>query len=392
MRRKSLLGIVFVVLIGWVLGGCQANGFEMTQIFQGMATPTASATPIYTPTSTPTPAPTPIPPPFSLRESDNMLLLGTDRRPNDGSWRTDTIMIVGIDRTYNRAAILSVPRDLYLTIPGYGSARINQVDYLGEKVLKTPGGGPALLSQVVEENLGLKTTHWVRVEMDGFEQVVDTLGGVTVNLDCPFYELIYDLNTQQWDYFTLPAGEVVLDGESARWFVRLRLIESDFGRARRQRQFLWALRDQMLNQNQLLRIPELWNGFQQTFATDLSLLQLLELARFGVSLEPGNVRAGAITGDQVDRFITANGADVLVINDMSKIETLIDGIWEGESLAEANRADPASCPPPPKGVPNYVQTLLTPTPAPVAENAQPADAPTPAPEGAPPEATPTPGG
>lgn len=397
MRRKSLQSLLLFVFMGLALGGCQAYGFEMTQIFQGLTTPTASPTPIYSPTPTPTPAPTPIPPPFSLRETDNMLLLGTDRRPNDGSWRTDTIMIVGIDRTYNRAAILSVPRDLYLTIPGYGSARINQVDYLGEKVLNTPGGGPALLSQVMEQNLGLKTNHWVRVEMDGFEQAVDTLGGVTVNLDCPFYELIYDLDNQRWDYFTLPAGEVVLDGVSARWFVRLRLIESDFGRARRQRQFLWALRDQVLNQNQLLRIPELWSAFQQTFATDLSLLQMLDMARFAVSLEPHNVRAGAITGDHVDRFITANGADVLVINDMSKIDALIDGIWEGESLAEANRIDdPASCPPPPSGVPNYVQTMLTPTPAPVAdgaaEGAQPEDASTPTPEGAQPEATPTPGG
>lgn len=377
MSRKSYLCTSLFLLVAFVLGGCQASGFEMTQIFQGMATPTSSATPVYTPTPVLTPTPTPIPPPFSLRETDNMLLLGTDRRPEDGSWRTDSLMIISIDRTYNRAAILSVPRDLYLSIPGYGMARINQVDYLGEKVLATPDGGPALLSQVIEENLGLTTGHWMRVEMSGFEAVVDALGGVTVDLDCPFYELIYDLDEQRWDYFTLPAGENLLDGQSARWFVRLRLIESDFGRARRQRQFLWALRDQALNTNLLLRVPELWSAFQQMFGTDLSLLQMLDLARFAVALEPQNVRAAAITNAQVDRFITASGADVLVINDPSKIAALIDGIWEGESLSEANRTDPASCPAPPRGVPNYVQTLLTPTPA--AEDAQP-------------EATPTPGG
>lgn len=379
MRRYSLLSAPVILLVALLLAGCEANGIAMNQIFQGLATPTPSATPIYSPTPVPTPTATPIPPPFNLRETDNMLLLGTDRRPEDGSWRTDTIMIVGIDRAYNRAAVLSIPRDLYLSIPGYGTARINQVDYLGEKILATPGGGPALLSQVIEENLGLKTEHWVRVEMSGFEEVVDTLGGVTVNLDCPFYELIYDLDEQKWDYFTLPAGEVVLDGVSARWFVRLRMIESDFGRARRQRQFLWALREQVLSKNQLLRIPELWSAFQQTFDTDLSLLQMLDMTRFAVGLEPGNVRAAAITNAQVDRFIAASGADVLVINDPSKIATLIDTIWDGESLAEANRTDPASCPAPPKGVPNYVQTLLTPTPVPPAEGAEP-------------EATPTPGG
>jgi polyisoprenyl-teichoic acid--peptidoglycan teichoic acid transferase len=379
MGRKPYIVVALALFMAVALAGCQASGFEMTQIFQGMATPTFTATPLYSPTPAPTPTETPIPPPFNMRETDNMLLLGTDRRPEDGSWRTDTIMVIGIDRAYNRAAVLSIPRDLYLTIPNYGMARINQVDFLGDKVLHLEGGGPALLSQVIEDNLGLKTEHWVRVEMSGFEQVVDTLGGVTVHLDCPFYELIYDLDDQKWDYFTLPAGEVVLDGVSARWFVRLRLIESDFGRARRQRQFLWALREQMLDRNQLLRIPELWSTFQQTFDTDLSLLQMLDLTRFAVGLEPDNVRAAAVTDQQVDRFIAASGADVLVINDPSKIATLIDTIWEGESLSAANRTDPASCPPAPKGVPNYVQVLLTPTPAPAAEGAQP-------------EATPTPGG
>ncbi|MBX3051865.1 MAG: LCP family protein [Caldilineaceae bacterium] len=379
MRRKSCLYLTFALLFSFALAGCQASGFEMTQIFQGLTTPTFTATPIYSPTPAPTPTQTPIPPPFDMHTTDNLLLLGTDRRPADASWRTDTIMVVGIDRRYNRAAILSVPRDLYLPIPGYGTARINQVDYLGEAVLGTPGGGPALLSQVIENTLGLATDHWVRVEMDGFEQVVDALGGVTVNLDCPFYELLYDLDENAWGYFTLPAGEVVLDGESARWFVRLRLLESDFGRARRQRQFLWALREQMLDRNQLLRIPELWNAFHQTFATDLSLLQMLDLTRFAVSLEPENIRAAAITDKQVDRLITASGADVLVINDPSKIATLIDTIWEGESLSQANRIDPASCPLPPKGVPAYVQRLFeTPTPeAPAESAAQPDVTPTP---------------
>lgn len=389
MGQKPYFVVILALFVAVVLAGCQAGGFEMTQIFQGLTTPTPTATPVYSPTPAPTPTATPIPPPFNMRETDNMLLLGTDRRPQDGSWRTDTIMVIGIDRAYNRAAVLSIPRDLYLSIPNYGMARINQVDYLGDNVLKTEGGGPALLSRVIEDNLGLKTEHWVRVEMDGFEQVVDALGGVTVNLDCPFYELIFNLDTQEWDWFTLPAGDNVLDGQSARWFVRLRLVESDFGRARRQRQFLWALRDQALSTNLLPKVPGLWNAFQGMFGTDLSLLQLLDISRFAISLEPQNVRAAAITDQQVDRFIASSGADVLVINDPSKIAGLIDTIWEGESLSEANRTDPASCPAPPKGVPNYVQALLTPTVEAPAADAPAADAPVEDPQ---PEATPTPGG
>ncbi|RME58574.1 MAG: LytR family transcriptional regulator, partial [Caldilineae bacterium] len=324
----------------------------------------------------PTPTPTPPPPPFSLRTSNNLLLLGTDRRPDWTNWRTDSIMILGVDRRYRRAAVLSIPRDLYIQVPGYGQARINQVDYIGEKILKTPGGGPALVSQVLSDTLGVPTHHWVRVEMRGFRQMVDALGGVTVHLDCPFYELIYDLDEEAWTYFELPAGDVLLDGEAAYRFVTLRYLESDFGRARRQRQFLWALRNQALNSNLLLRAPELWNAFQETFATDLSLFQMLDLARFALSLQPENVRAAALTGKELERYITASGADVLRIADPEKVAQVIDNIWEGESLAATGRRDPNACPPKPQGVPAYVTELLTPTPPPEggAEAQQPADA------------------
>ena len=140
-------------------------------------------------------------------------------------------MVVGIDRDLQRVAVLSIPRDLYLEIPNYGQGRINQVDYIGERILEVEGGGPALISDVLSSTLGISTEHWVRFEMTGFQSVVDAVGGVTIHLDCPFYEPIFDLDTNSWQYFTLPAGDVHMDGETAYWYVRLRLRESDIGRA-----------------------------------------------------------------------------------------------------------------------------------------------------------------
>jgi polyisoprenyl-teichoic acid--peptidoglycan teichoic acid transferase len=372
MMQNRLLQLLCAILALFVLNGCATDGStEMQPIFVGLSgatrTPTSTPTPRFTPTPAATLTPTPVPPPFSFSNTDNLLLLGTDRRPNWTNWRTDSMMVIGIDHMYKRAVVFSIPRDLYVNIPGYGQGRINQVDYIGEHTLKTPGGGPALVSQVISETLGISTKHWVRIEMRGFEQMVDALGGVNVQLDCPFYELIYDLDDQAWTYFQLPAGDVLMDGITAYRFVTLRYVESDFGRSKRQRQFLWALRNQARDTDLILRLPELWNAFQQTFSTDISLLNMIRLARFGLSIEPENVRSAGLTNKELQRYITPAGADVLRIADRSVVNDVIDNVWSGTSLAQTGRADPNACPPPPQGVPSYVLQQVLPGPAVVAE-------------------------
>ncbi len=201
-------------------------------------------------------------------------------------WRTDVVIVVGVDRAnsaWQSSASRATPTCRF---PGYGWGRINQVDFIGEKA-SPGGGGPALVSQVLQETLGISTNHWVRVRMDGFIDVVNAVGGVTVHLDCPFYEPIFNLNTNAWDYFALPAGDVWMDGDTAYWFVRLRYRESDIGRNRRQRQFLWALRDQVSKTNLVAKFPELYGAFQSTFTTDMSVFEMLDLMTWGTQLDAG---------------------------------------------------------------------------------------------------------
>ncbi|MCE7982570.1 MAG: LytR family transcriptional regulator [Caldilinea sp. CFX5] len=283
--------------------------------------------------------------------TDNYLILGTDRRAGTRDWRTDTIMIVGLDRERGRAAVFSIPRDLYLEIPNYGYGRINQADFLGERNPSLYGGGPQLVSQIISKTFGIQINHWVRFQMDGFIRVVDAVGGVTVHLDCPFYEPIFNLTSQSWEFFTLPAGDNQLDGESAYWFVRLRLRESDIGRSARQRQFLWALRDKMLSAKLITRFPELWGAFQDSFSTDLSLVQLVELTSFGLSLNADNVHAGGLTLAELQNYRTEQGAAVLQITNPGRIRAVVNGVWEGQSMAGSYRKDPAKCPPIPQGAP-----------------------------------------
>lgn len=289
-------------------------------------------------------------PAFEWSKTENYLVLGTDRRPGWTNWRTDSIMVVGLDRALNRAAVFSIPRDLYVEIPNYGWGRINQVDYLGEQ-RNGPGGGPALVSEVLSKTLGIATQHWVRLQMDGFIEIVDAIGGVTVHLDCPFAESIFNLDTQSWTFFTLPAGDVKLDGEDAFFFVRLRYRESDIGRSRRQRQFLWALREQILGANLFLRFPELWGAFQKSFSTDLGLLELIDLARLGTSLDASNVRASGLTLSDLQSYVTPEGAQVLRIGDSERVRSIVNGVWtSAPAMVDANRQNTDRCPPLPTGL------------------------------------------
>jgi len=306
-------------------------------------------------------------PAFAWQETDNYLILGTDRRSEGSSWRTDTIIVVGLDHKLNRAAVLSIPRDLYLEIPNYGFGRINQIDYIGEKIMEVPGGGPALISTVLSHTLGISTDHWMRVEMTGFQEVVDAVGGVTIHLDCPFYEPIFNLTTNAWDYFTLPAGEVHMSGEEAYWYVRLRLRESDIGRGQRQRQFLWAMREQILSTNLLPRMPALFSAFSNTFSTDLSIIEIVTLMQFGIGLDSSNVRAGGITLRELQSYTTEQGASVLVINDPARVRAVIDGIWDAPAMVDARRQDSNKCLPLPEGVPSVATNDPAPTPTAVPE-------------------------
>jgi LCP family protein required for cell wall assembly len=339
----------------------------------------------------PTPLPAPIGPAFNWSQTENYLLLGTDHRPGWTSWRTDVVMVVGVDRANSRVAVFSIPRDTYVQIPGYGWGRINQVDFIGEKASPN-GGGAALMSQVLASTLGITTNHWVRVRMDGFIDVVNAIGGVTVHLDCPFYEPVFNLTTNAWDYFALPAGDVWLDGDTAYWFVRLRYRESDIGRNQRQREFLWGLRDQMKRTNLLANFLPLYSAFQSMVTTDLNPLEIVDLLNWGIQLDPAAVRASGLTLYDLQSYTTAEGASVLRIADPRHVRNVVEGIWDAPAMVDSYRKDTTKCPALPPGV-TYatditeldaavlnvdVAALPTP-PESIAQPEQPADAPAPEP-------------
>jgi len=364
---------------------------------QPTPTPTRPRTPIAAPTATPpavilirpTPAatgtitataqpawPTPIWPASPLDHTDNILVMGMDQRPDEVAWRTDTIMVVAVDAPANRVGIISVPRDLYVDIPGYGMGRINQADYLGE-TNGYPGGGPALLRRVLTETLGIPTRHYVRIKMEGLVRLVDTLGGVTVVLDCPLYERTpNDASPNGVEDWSLPAGPALLDGQAAKKFATYRYATTDFGRARRQQQLLWAIRDRALQLDILPRIPELWRALSDMFVTDLGLMDVVKLAAFGANLKPEQVHGTVLGDDVMEYYVTSEGAWVLTIADYDGIAAKKANLFAERPLATLNVGnETGGCPPPPTPPPTFTPTPTggqppappstpTPTPAP----------------------------
>lgn len=290
------------------------------------------------------PAPTPTPRPWI--ETDNYLILGIDQRPGDKDWRTDSILLAAVDWNGRRVGMVSIPRDLYVEIPGTGEARINRVDYIGEST-KYPGGGPALLRRVLTQTLGLDFRHYVRINMQQFERIVDTLGGVTVTLPCTLYEAVPDSHSPtglaEW---TLPAGENWLNGENARRFATFRYYSSDFDRARRQQMLLWALRDRALQINVIPRLPELWAAFRDTVQTDLTLPEIIRLAQFALQLKPENVHGLTFDFSLVESITTESGAYILRLRDPQALQAWLGNVFEAKPVL-ASLPGKTECPPRP---------------------------------------------
>lgn len=268
-------------------------------------------------------------------KSENFLIMGTDRMHGSGDWRTDSLMVVGLDRDENRAAIFSIPRDLYVQIPGYGWGRINQADYLGE--LREKDGGPKLLGGIIEDTLGIPTNHWVRVHMDGFVPMIDALGGITVTLETPFYDMWQSPTTTATIELYLPAGVNHLNGYQTYLFSRLRYIGTDVGRASRQRVVLWALRDRLLSGNYLAQLPQLLETFGKTVSTDLGLFDIASLASVAMALDEEDIRSGGLQIRDLLSYRTNGGAAVLVPNDPAHVREVVSSVWsqQAPTLAES---------------------------------------------------------
>jgi len=259
------------------------------------------------------------------------MLLGGDRLPGQISWRTDSMIYVRIDPATKVVGMLSIPRDLYVYIPGHGYNRINTADYQGE-IEGYPGGGPALLNQTLLRNLGITFDHYIRVNFEGFKEIVNILGGIDVDVDCSVE--LWGADPQVpggWKQIGfIPAGMRHMDGETALRYAQCRYKTPVFDRDQRQRKVLMAVRDRVLElgiPGLLPRALELLVTMRDMVQTDLGPSEIVTLAQLVPAVRPSSVNRRGIDLSMAPEWTTPEGSWVLLPN-REKIAPVINGLLD----------------------------------------------------------------
>ncbi len=348
-RWKPVLlwsSVALIVIILGVLGGSylwfraevsSANDRvtpEIREVLQEKPSTTlTTAAPPLAANATGTTVTTPVKPPSP--SAMNLLLIGSDRRSNDPSLggRSDTLMIVHIDPDQDYLSVLSLPRDLRVTIPGHGKGKLNTAFAFG---------GPALAIKTIEETTGIDINHYMEIGFDAFRDIVDSLGGVYVDVDRRYLNPDY-----YYEPIDLYPGYQLLNGSNALDYVRFRHDRNmDFGRMERQQRFMTALREQAMGWDLPFKLPGIISALFRNIATDLDANQILRLARWGIGLNGDNIRGITLTGSTP----TINGGAYVVVSE--------------DHLAKAvnqrlNQAEPTSADDPAVTAPEETTTTTT---------------------------------
>ena len=224
----------------------------------------------------------------------NILLLGADARPGQKLFRTDTIILATINPQLGTVNLLSFPRDLYINIPGKGQDRIN-----------TPyeyGGWP-LLAKTFAYNFGITPDHYVVINFSNFKQLVDSLGGLDINVESPLTDYRYPHG-----YVTIPKGRVKMDADTILWYVRSRKTTNDLARNHRQQEVLQAIGEKLLSMNAVRRAPEFYSFYKDNVTTDLSFTDMIPFIPLAAGLADGSkLRHYYVGAGNVKNWITPGG-------------------------------------------------------------------------------------
>lgn len=255
------------------------------------------------------------------REPVNFLIIGSDVTPVEDRGRSDTLMILRADLDKKKGVLISIPRDFYVEIPGHGQDKINHsYNY----------GGVPLTIQTVEQYTGLDINHYAVVDYNGFTQIVDAIGGVTVDVD----ERMVD-----WELGDpIEKGRQKMDGVTALHYVRWRNDpRGDFARIEHQQKFARALIDESSRVLTAFKLPQLVNIVANNVQTDMTISEMLNMVNAVRSLNQENLDTVSLPGspDMIDGVS-------YVIPDQEKVDMILTLVKQGKPVDTALFEDVAA--------------------------------------------------
>ena len=265
--------------------------------------------------------------PWDGRTRYTIIVAGLDRRDDQSNEpvRTDSLILVSIDPATTSIGLLSIPRDLWVEIPGQEERdRINRAYFLGE--VRATSGGARLLQQTVSWNLGMRVHNYVLVDFKVLVDFVDLLGGVEVSIDYTINDERYPDNNYGYDPFYLEPGRHTLDGEDALRFARTRHGNNDVLRAGRQQQVINGIRERALSLNflQLIgQIPALLTSLSEHLKTGLDIQQIVQLALFAKDVEADNIQMRVMNFQYVEEYTTEEYQQQVLIPIVERLPALL---------------------------------------------------------------------
>lgn len=279
------------------------------------------------------------------RDRINILLLGVGGKNHDGGWLTDTIMLVSLQPSTKRVAMISIPRDLTVPIENMGWRKINAIGAFAEK--DNPGSGGLAASQAISELFKVPIDYYLRVDFEGFSKVVDELGGIDVQVENQLDDYMYPILGQEdnpsyyarYEHLSVKPGLQHMDGALALKFARSRHgvngEGSDFARAKRQQLVIEAVKDKLFSASNLFKpslLAGLINTYQEHVATNFQTWEMIKLWDLFKDVKKEQI-ANKVLDNSPDGLLTdsrgADGAYILVprAGDFSQIQYLIGNIF-----------------------------------------------------------------
>lgn len=275
----------------------------------------------------------------------NILLLGIGGAGHDGPYLSDTNIILSIKPSTKEVAMISVPRDLAVKIGNYGYRKINNANAFGE--LEQPGNGAEYARKIFAENFNIDIPYYARVDFEAFKEIIDDMGGVTINVEKSFTDNSYPGPNDSYQTISFQAGTQEMNGERALTFSRSRHGNngegSDFARAKRQQLMISAVKEKLLSSQTFLNpitIQKILSSLSKHIVTNISFEQIMFLAGLSRDIDNNTIKNLVLT-DAPNGFLrptTGEGGAYLLVpktGNFSEIQMAINTIFDATSTPVA---------------------------------------------------------